>query len=104
MDANEILNQVVDSAKAAGAELAKTSKALGDAAVTTGQITFRAGQDLLRGAIDLEGAQRVSQRGFEQLKTLAVAQGNATAAATADWLKSLADLVLAFVGNLRIKT
>lgn len=56
-----------------------------------------AGEDVIGGNLDAEGAGRVAQRGFDQLKTAAVAEGNLAAAGIVDWLGAAFKTILKFL-------
>jgi hypothetical protein len=91
---SHLLDEFVKSGKAAAAAVAKNSAAIGKSMLTTIDISERAARDLVEGNIDQEGAEHVAQRGFDQLKTSAVAEGNLAAAGISDWLAGAFKMVL----------
>lgn len=86
-DINNILADIETKGRAHAGKLANNSQALGKSALTTVEIGVRAGKDLASGKLDLTGAEHVAQRGFQQLRKLAEAEGNLAASALVDFLE-----------------
>lgn len=87
LDINDLLADLETQGRASIAKIGENSAALAKAGETTLQISVQAGKRLVAGKLDLEGATRVAQRSFEQLKTLAVGEGNLVAAGLAGMLE-----------------
>lgn len=102
LNLNDILDGFLTSGKDAAQKLGKDSQAIAGAVSTTMQIGERAARDLAAGRIDLTAAERVAQRGFDQLRTAATAEGNLIAASTVDWLEGVFGTILKLIPNLKL--
>lgn len=100
MDVNNILEDLKQQGIESARLLGENSEALGRSAKTTVEIGIRAANDLLAGDIDLTGAMRVSQRGFEQLRTAATAEGNLVAASFVGFFENAFASILKLVSGL----
>lgn len=100
MDVNTILDDLQQEGLESARKLGENSAALGRSAKTTVEIGIRAAKDLAAGDLDLTGASRVARRGFEQLKTAAVAEGNLTASAFVDFFENAFSTVLKLITAL----
>lgn len=97
MDPKTALNDFLAAGADAARGVIKNSQAVGKAMMTSLDIAQRAGEDVIAGNLDAEGAGRVAQRGFDQLKTAATAEGNLTAAGITDWLGAAFKTLLKFL-------
>jgi len=100
MDINTILKDFLQSGHQAAKDLADDSEAIAESIGTTLQLGERAARDLAAGRLDLEGAQRSVQRGWDQLRTAARAEGNLAAASTVDWLEGTFGTLLKLIPGL----
>lgn len=87
--------------KAASA-LAKNSEALGRAALESVNITVQAAKDVGAGILDVQGATNVTRRAAEQLKHLAVAEGNLLATSLSGFIDVFGKVLLSFAPLLRL--
>lgn len=105
-DLKKIFDSTMDGIESATKEAIKSfgddSEAIAKSALTSVNITKDAAVKVIKGQLDVEGAENVARRGIEQLEGLAYAEGNLAAASSAQYLKSIANILMGLAGGLKL--